>query len=72
MNSSAIRKYEPKDPRRHEDELEYWQNQSYEARLEAVEILRRQFMKFSSSKGEEEGSPRLHRALRVIDLRARK
>lgn len=66
MTSSAIRVYDLRDPRQREDELEYWRSQSYEARLEAVEILRRQFTKFAPSANEHGSSQRLRRVLRVV------
>jgi hypothetical protein len=66
MKVPSVRVYSLHDPDQKKNAQEYWQGQSYEARLDAVEKLRRQFGKLHIP-GKPHGSvERLRRVLRIV------
>lgn len=65
MPDVEVRIYSLRDPRQYEDQRAYWQGRSPEERLSAVEVLRRQYSKFSADSGYD-GGERLRRVLRVV------
>ena len=65
MELRHIRIVDLKDPGEFVRNKEYWQSQSGEARLSAVEELRLQFGKLPPGSGYD-GSQRLRRVLRVV------
>lgn len=56
--------YSKDDPQQYVDEREFWDNQSYEYKLEALEIIRAQSFKIGSQDAEH--FPRLRRVLTII------
>jgi hypothetical protein len=65
MEKRSVRVFDLKDPSAFRGDSEYWQQQSMDARLSAVEELRLQFGKLPPGRGYD-SSQRLRRVLRVL------
>lgn len=62
MDQTPVNIYSLKDPKQYDQEWDFWRMRSGEERLSAVEVLRRQFGKFS--RGDRyDGSARLRKVL---------
>jgi len=65
MPDLCIRIFELRDLRQYDRDREYWEGQSQEERLSAVEELRRQYAMFSTEEGHDSRKG-LRRVLRVV------
>ena len=69
MSKTRIKKYNLKDPKQYEDEIEYWQKISPEEKLSILQELREQYIVlFNKQELYDESRKRLRRVHKIIKL----
>ncbi len=64
-NESNVKIYSKDDPQQYEDDRQFWEKQTTEYKLMALETIRIQWLKFGKKNAKQ--LPRLRRVLKVIE-----
>ncbi len=69
MISKQVKKYQIKDPKQYEDEIEYWQQISHDEKLNILQELREQYiLLFNKQKLYNESRKGLRRVYKITKL----